>query len=295
MASQNYIRGRSCYPNGPWKEMAGATWRIMDSTYFFTPNLCFENMTFTQVKVIDIAWDLLVGRGGQMGLVMFISALYVFAFSTLMAAMTGYITTYEPYFEDNNQNLVEWSKLDEVVRTIDASGLSIGFDQGALQVTAKDEDLTRTLDVFIAEYAAAKKTLTNTWSDARPVKWVGDDGSGIRSKNYTIDPGVNWEFEKAIWTLDETMVVEVPVSTGKPLRDLVALVEQYYGIGGRYGSSYGSTWLRSHSTCKPSGTYQWGFSYVFLFVVSIFNFLWSFIMIAMWLDTRRGSCMYKRH
>ncbi|KAJ4409330.1 hypothetical protein N0V91_002686 [Didymella pomorum] len=210
MASQNYIRGRSCYPNGLWKEAAGATWRIMDSTYFFTPNLSFGNMTFTQVKVIDIAWDLLVGRGGQMGLAwvnwvvfnewlvfhlerwdtsykmystvalqttswtmlgvaakeflcfgekswarffrwlamfsMFISTLYVLAFPTLMAAMTGYITTYEPYFEDNNHNLVEWRKLDEIVRTIEAGGLSLGFDEDTVQVTAKDEELVRTLD-----------------------------------------------------------------------------------------------------------------------------------------------------
>jgi hypothetical protein len=38
----------------------------MDSSYFFTPNLSFGSMTFTQVNVIDIAWDLIVGRGGQM-------------------------------------------------------------------------------------------------------------------------------------------------------------------------------------------------------------------------------------
>ncbi|KAF2628365.1 hypothetical protein BU25DRAFT_457697 [Macroventuria anomochaeta] len=67
MASQNYIRERSCYPNRLCKEAAGATLRIMDSTYFFTPNPSFENTTFTQVKVIDIAWYLIVG-GGQMGL-----------------------------------------------------------------------------------------------------------------------------------------------------------------------------------------------------------------------------------
>ena len=64
--SQNYLRNRDCYPNGLWKEQPGATWRIMDSSYFFTPNLSFGSMTFTQVKVIDIAWDLLVGRGGQL-------------------------------------------------------------------------------------------------------------------------------------------------------------------------------------------------------------------------------------
>ncbi|CBX98759.1 hypothetical protein LEMA_P079980.1 [Plenodomus lingam JN3] len=66
MVSQQYILGRNCYPNGMWKEQAGATWRIMDSSYFFTPNLSFGTFTFTQVKVVDVAWDLIIGRGGQM-------------------------------------------------------------------------------------------------------------------------------------------------------------------------------------------------------------------------------------
>jgi hypothetical protein len=182
-ASQNYIRGRSCYPNGLWKEAADATWEIMDSTYFFTPNLSFGSMTFTQVKVIDIAWDLIIGRGGQMCLgwvnwrvfnewlvyhlemhctsykmytaiafqttslgtlgvlakeflyfgertwrrffrwlamfCMLISTLYVLAFPTLMGAMTGYITTYEPYLEDYGRNLIKWGQVEQVVGMIE--------------------------------------------------------------------------------------------------------------------------------------------------------------------------------
>lgn len=205
MASQNYIRGRACYPNGRWKEAAGATWRIMDSTYFFTPNLSFGNMTFTQVKVIDIAWDLVVGRGGQMGLAwvnwvvfnewlvyhlerwrtsykmyttialqttswtmlgvsakeflcfggkswsrffrwlamfcLFISTLYVLAFPTLMAAMTGYITTYEPYMEDYEHNLIEWDKVEEVVGLLQGvERLQLGFEKPLL-VIQKDEEI----------------------------------------------------------------------------------------------------------------------------------------------------------
>ena len=203
MASQNYIRGRSCYPNGMWKEAAGATWRIMDSTYFFTPNLSFGSMTFTQVKVIDIAWDMIVGRGGQMCLAwvnwrvfnewlvwhleryrtsykmytavalqttsltslgviakeffcfgernwgrffrwvamfcMLISTLYVLAFPTLMAAMTGYITTYEPYMEDYDRNLIEWTKVDRVVGMIpDAERLGLN---GTLLVRSVDDEI----------------------------------------------------------------------------------------------------------------------------------------------------------
>ena len=207
MASQNYIRGRSCYPNGLWKEAAGATWRIMDSTYFFTPNLSFGNMTFTQVKVIDVAWDLVVGRGGQMGLAwvnwvvfnewlvyhlerwgtsykmfasvglqttslttlgvtakeflcfgdrnwarffrwlamfcMFISTLYVLAFPTLMAAMTGYITTYEPYMQDYDRNLIEWEKVEEVVAVVQgAERLGLGYEK-PLVVIERDKEVYR--------------------------------------------------------------------------------------------------------------------------------------------------------
>jgi hypothetical protein len=51
--------------------------------------------------------------------------------------------------------------------------------------------------------------------------------------------------------------------------------------------------MLSQSSCKPGETYQWGFSYIFLFMVSIFNFIWSCIMVGMWLDTRRRSRVYK--
>ena len=178
VTSQSYIRGRDCYPNGLWRESTGATWRIMDSSYIFTPNLSFGAMTFTQVKVIDIFWDVLIGRVGQMLLAwvnyrvfnewllyhmelhltsykmytavafqtttlstlgvlakeflafgrgtwsrffrwlavlcMLLSTLYVLAFPTLMAAMTGYITTYEPYVEDLERNLIDWDKISPV-------------------------------------------------------------------------------------------------------------------------------------------------------------------------------------
>lgn len=65
-ASQDYLLRRDCYPNGMWRYAPGATWRIMDSSYFFSPNLAFGSLSFTAVKVIDVIWDLVVGRGGQL-------------------------------------------------------------------------------------------------------------------------------------------------------------------------------------------------------------------------------------
>lgn len=212
MASQSYIMGRDCYPNGLWKEAPGATWRIMDSSYFFTPNLSFGAFTFTQVKVIDVAWDLIIGRGGQflltwvnyrvfnewlvyhmemhftsyklyaamafetttMGtlgvlakeflafgektwgrlfrrlaiLSMLLSTFYVLAFPTLMAAMTGYITTYEPYVQSYDYNLIEWYKV-RCVRYIvhDAGRLSeLGYSDGLI-ITEYDFDLKDAVDL----------------------------------------------------------------------------------------------------------------------------------------------------
>jgi hypothetical protein len=80
---------------------------------------------------------------------------------------------------------------------------------------------------------------------------------------------------------------------GNPLRDVVGHHVQYYTIGDRQGDIYNSTYILSHSSCKPSETYQWGFSYIFLFMMSVFNFIWSTIMVCMWMDTRRSSRMYK--
>jgi hypothetical protein len=203
-ASQSYIRGRDCYPNGLWKEADGATWRIMDSSYFFTPNLSFGALAFTQVKVIDIAWDLVIGRGGQLLLAwanyrvfnewlvyhmemhhtsyklyaalafetttlgtlgvlakeflafgagtwkrlfrwlaifsMLLSTFYVIAFPTLMAAMTGYIATYNPYIEDFDHNLLAWSQAKQVAYIINDAHRLDGFN-GPLIATTDDAPL----------------------------------------------------------------------------------------------------------------------------------------------------------
>lgn len=74
------------------------------------------------------------------------------------------------------------------------------------------------------------------------------------------------------------------------------LTRYYYAISlaeDRQGEPYTAEWMHSHSSCQTSETYQWGFSYIFLFMVSIFNFIWSCIMVGMWFDTTRGSRMYK--
>jgi len=85
------------------------------------------------------------------------------------------------------------------------------------------------------------------------------------------------------------------LSTGKPeLSISPGLVHYYYSLdNSRQGILYDSEYVHTHGSCKPSETYQWGFSYIFLFMVSIFNFVWACIMAGMWFDTTRASRMYR--
>lgn len=360
MVSQQYILGRDCYPNGMWKEQPGATWRIMDSSYFFTPNLSFGTFTFTQVKVVDIAWDLIVGRGGQMLLAwvnyrvfnewlvyhmemhltsykmyaavafetttlgtlgvlakeflnfgkgtwrrffrwlavlsMLLSTAYVLSFPTLMAAMTGYITTSEPYVEDYEHNLIEWSQIREVVYVVHDITRLVDYDRSPLVVTSDDEALMEAVKDYISQFKN------------HGVQYHKEHGPGIGSfyvANETSEfnpsgqgqsiqlpaPSLNiTEYDSQF--LQTSSLGNEPYVHDIPRPEVRA--DRFAFAFERAGNTlYNTTYLREKGSCKPSEEYQWGFSYIFLFMVSIFNFIWTCIMVGMWLDTRRASRMYK--
>ncbi|KAF2014836.1 hypothetical protein BU24DRAFT_423750 [Aaosphaeria arxii CBS 175.79] len=351
-ASVGYIQGRDCYPNGMWSETQGATWRIMDSSYFFTPNLSFGSMTFTQVKVIDIAWDLIVGRGGQLLLAwvnyrvfnewllfhlerhltsyklytavafetttistlgvlgkeflafgqptwlrffrwlallsMILSTFYVLSFPTLMAAMTGYITTDSAYIESYSKDLIELhSVLDLPVYYVIEDSSRIGYEK-PLVVTIGDSEL-----------------MDAVWSYVENTSSIEEFPRGRENPRYGVETGLNRTErfslnKKSIWrfgghaydldspTLNVTWLTNVTAPTSNRIR------RQFYSDEARQGDIYTGQYILSHGSCKPNDTYQWGFSYIFLFMVSIFNFIWACIMVGMWLDTVHSSRMYRR-
>ncbi|KAL6708540.1 hypothetical protein ACN47E_002521 [Coniothyrium glycines] len=352
IASQSYILGRSCYPNGSWKEASGATWRIMDSSYFFTPNLSFGSFTFTQVKVIDIAWDLLVGRGVQILLAvvnyrvfgawvvwhmerwrtrykmyaavafdatslatlgvlgkeclargekswrgafrwlgvlgMVLSTLYVLSFPTLMAAMTGYITTFELYVENLEGNLIEWGQVRQVEFVVqDAS--RIGY-QGRLVITAEDESFVEAVYAYRLQFNESNRGIHwyNTSSSLSP--GIGEF-SNINQSSSWFNPGGGLANDIDAPSLNIT--VYETNDDGPQIPPMESRHKYAFAFSIRSNTTYNTTYLLEHGSCKPSETYQWGFSYIFLFMVSIFNFIWTCIMVGMWLDTCRGSRMYK--
>jgi len=73
ISEPNQDRGTwSCQPDGaiqfPWLHVDAKT-TLWDSSLFLDITLGFGRLTFAEAKALDIAWDLVVGRGGQVLLV----------------------------------------------------------------------------------------------------------------------------------------------------------------------------------------------------------------------------------
>lgn len=360
IASQSYIRHLSCYPNGLWKFSPTATWEIMDSSYFFTPNLSFGNMTFTQVKVIDIAWDLVVGRGGQLGLAwvnyrvfnewlvgwmerqgvgwriyagaafettglgtlgiwgkemfasgngagrkrwwkrwlamvsMFLSTFYVLSFPTLIAAMTGYIATSEPYLEDLDGNLIAFEKIDPVIYVIDDAA-RIGFEK-PLVVGLKDVDMIEAVKSCKSLRCLLRTVMeTNQTSDISIT--TSNDSIPSNSNAHTYPQITNastWSFNTTSIPLDSPTLKITGYPALRVKEDSISPTSSsLFSTSGRQSTPYNATYVLAHGSCKPGENYQWGFSYIFLFMMSIFNFIWACIMVGMWVETRHNSRLYR--
>ncbi|KAF1918422.1 hypothetical protein BDU57DRAFT_444250 [Ampelomyces quisqualis] len=223
---------------------------------------------------------------------MFLSTLYVLSFPTLLAAMTGYIAKSEPYVEDLDRNLIAWDKVDTAYFVVN-DATRIGFEK-PLVVGRHDDELRAATNDCKSRFprhlrhVSGRRNCTLTLPD-------------IKSINIADEKLLSQLNTSSTWTLNNN-----PINLPSPSLNITLYpVNPYpewemksssvlqYSISGRQSPLYNTTYMLNHSSCKPGETYQWGFSYIFLFMVSIFNFIWSCIMIGMWFDTRRGSRAYQ--
>lgn len=94
--------------------------------------------------------------------------------------------------------------------------------------------------------------------------------------------------QKSEWTFDGSTIQLDP-----PTLNILILQDSQWTYEGRQGTAYTWAYMLENGGCQPDRAYQWGFSYIFLFMVSIYNCVWTFIMCGMWIDTQRASRMYK--
>jgi hypothetical protein len=218
---------------------------------------------------------------------MLLSTLYVLSFPTLMAAMTGYITTYEAYVEDYNQNLLPLRQvLNRPIAYIIQDSYRIGNYSKPFVITRGNDELTKA----VCDYALATDT-SDLITKCNLYPYTPDTKQD-QVKTFSVN-------ETSTWTYNgESKELEAPSLNITWLANMTSNLSPdiqyfYYTEEEPQGDIYDANWIKYHGSCKPSETYQWGFSYIFLFMVSIFNFIWSCIMVGMWFDTSRASRMYK--
>lgn len=342
-----YLGSLACLPNGNF--ILPGTADIWNPDYFFTVSITWgqnHQWSYTHVKIIDVVWDVVVGRGGQILLVyisyhvfnqslsqimqsrpvsyqtygavafqtgsvnsmwqyvravgsqrfrpsargfcvfgtMALTTLYVVSMPTLYSAMTGYAALAAPSIElgDNCPVLGNCSIHPCGGPGSPANGLSgNGFNAGwgycldpmrfyygppYLIATNDPEDPVRQYyDKYKADYEAAA-------SDPRCL------GNSTRA---TCPPLA----KSSVLTQDGVKIKDL----GPPLLNIQLFPADTWLCGDLIVHT--SDLLADDATgiCTAGSQYQWGFSFLLLFLVCILQFIWAAAMYALWIDVQRNS------
>ncbi|USP75159.1 uncharacterized protein yc1106_02433 [Curvularia clavata] len=95
----------ACLPDGSFS-LDPDSYRYFSGSGFFEITLAFGSMTFTQAKAIDVAWDIVVGRGGQSLLAYISWCVFANYVTTSMEVMPVTFRTYRTIFLQNGSLLV---------------------------------------------------------------------------------------------------------------------------------------------------------------------------------------------
>ncbi|KAF1934530.1 hypothetical protein EJ02DRAFT_492288 [Clathrospora elynae] len=100
--SEDYFNNYNvaCLPDGSFAVDA-SKFRFWSISGFFQITLGAGNMNFTQVKIIDVVWDILVGRGGQAVLALISWRVFANYVTTSMEVMPVTLRTYRTVFLPN--------------------------------------------------------------------------------------------------------------------------------------------------------------------------------------------------
>ncbi|KAH7160999.1 hypothetical protein EDB81DRAFT_783720 [Dactylonectria macrodidyma] len=345
----------ACRPDGSFSPYTG--YSFWDFSGFFQITLPFGSLTFTQAKVIDIAWDLAVGRVGQSILAYYswnafssyvwssmdtgpvtydtfftvyledeaslrstakmirdfstrrglrsklamtfiiITMVYVLAWPTLASAMTGYTSASEAFVIDNYQNLISFSSFTPVAYVIH-DGWRLNLTGNHLvsyieSTSSYKEPMMMIGSTPGATSCSAYPSLSDPCSLAQNVSeyvarhgFLGLDANGAvndietRLMGTTLRPALNISafyldplgpYSGNNWT--DPRVNRQPYSNSSNMVFTIVDSNDTYTIG----------YIVDKGSCQALGAYQWGFSFLQLFIGVLLMFFWTMAMWLMWL------------
>ncbi|RYN99605.1 hypothetical protein AA0120_g1957 [Alternaria tenuissima] len=317
----------ACLPDDSFA-LDPSKFRFFSKSGFFQITLGFGHMNFTEVKTIDIAWDILVGRGGQ-ALVAYISwrvfAQYV---TTSMEVTPVTFGTYRTIFLPNGGLLV--STLCMIRDFVRRHGLHSKIAMVFMVCTMTFTFVYPTIASAMTGYSAnVDAFIQTTGGEYVPFNafsfayFVIHDGSriGLEDDHIALDKDPeksNYQYaaeygfnrgDKINSTFGGQLLPPPTLNISAP--SLVRTTEyedySYASYEDRLfrvtndpsqmlwaydNKTYDFKYLQGNGKCQAALDYKWGFSYIQLFIMVIFHIVWTLGLFTMWI--RACMVMKKR-
>ncbi|GME34466.1 hypothetical protein BKCO1_7600019 [Neofusicoccum parvum] len=242
-----------------------------DVRTIFAISLGFGSFDFAVAKGIDIVFDLIVGRGGQLllGLVSY----PVFA-KVLLHSMERRPASYQ-YFTAMAFETVSVFTMGQIARNLGPQ--------------PRGKHTLRTIlipiglliaSLYILAFPTLASAATGYSTSQDPYVSLGGNGTSPWPDLKFVDNGT--------LSTDSTSNFMDTKLDAPPLT-----IEQMTGYE-MNGNFYSNEYLEEFGFCKPNNNkYKWGFSYLLLFIIIIFTYAWAGILVALHIDTEKNSQLAK--
>ncbi|KAI1118895.1 hypothetical protein F5Y14DRAFT_398091 [Nemania sp. NC0429] len=337
----------ACRPDGTFSPFIGYSY--WDASGFFQVTLAFGSFTFTQVKIIDVAWDIIIGRAGQGILAYFswstfadyatvsmdttpmtyttfttlfiehgpsftsayrlirdfmlyrrlkskiattwiiLSILFVFAWPTLVAAMSGYSPETGAYVTDIKGNFVPYNEFQLLAYVIhDGNRINLTTSFPVLYGFSSSFPSVNIL-ISMANYSP--KFPQGQWHQSCYYDKSSEQDCDLVSdiSDYVLAYGFNGRSRNVSqWrgqTLQQNSLDIEPFTVSEQVLTSLHRRQNFSPAWWFESNVYTLQNLQDNGACKTLGeSFQWGFSYIQLFIV--------LLTLAIWTD---GMCLLRHH
>ncbi|KAI0814071.1 hypothetical protein GGR55DRAFT_633933 [Xylaria sp. FL0064] len=315
-----------------------------DISGFFQVTLPLGSFTFTQAKVIDIVWDIVIGRAGQGILAYYswrtfadyatvsmetapitytsfiilfmesgpslksifqllrdflayrrlkskvaatwiiLSMLFVLAWPTLIAALSGYSPNTGAYVKDVDGNFVPYNEFRLLSYIIhDGKRINLTDDYtipfGPTPYSPSDNILLSATDCLPTQYSYADYSSSECYLLDSEEDWtycylhanVSDYilKYGFNGRNRTASRWLNYTLPRNSLNVELSIIPRSVLS-------LLKIEQEFQPIWTYANHTYTLQDIRVNGACKALGVeFQWGFSYLQLFIIVILLIIWT--------------------
>ncbi|CAI6257424.1 unnamed protein product [Periconia digitata] len=271
---------------------------------FFQITLSFSKLTFAQAKVVDVAWDLIVGRGGQTVMAIISWRTFVSYMARSMRITPVNYSSYRAIFLEHSPNIYSISRMlrDFATRRGLRSRVAMVFMISSMIFILSFPTLASSMTGYTTSVTTAIKDYRNNtvpfdqfgllFSKSSSASEHGLDASYLRCQrnHYTEEQGSSPQNQTSQWM---TLDLVPPVLDYKIFDNSGQSFSGQKLIWEYSGDLYVQTYIQRQGigTCQRNQDYRWGCSFIQLFVVLSLLLIWSIGTLIMFVRSKKGGTL----